>query len=103
FPNKKLNEFPDEYRDQTMTIKSLLSTQEVPQAGNDPTLVGSNSIVTGEAGITLQNPSKYEAKLSYDKVPDANEKSKVPKVLDSHLYAHLSTALVSERVKTLAL
>ena len=103
FPNKKPNQFADEYRSQTMSIKSLLSTQEIPQSGNDPTFVGSNSILQGEGGIVLQNPTKYEAKLSYDKVPQINEKSSVPKVMDSHLFGQTSTALISAEVKTLAI
>jgi transglutaminase-like putative cysteine protease len=102
FPDKKPNEFSDEYRDQIMTIKSLISTQEIPQSGNDQMLIGSNSTVSGESGITLQNPSRYEAKLSYDKLPSADDKSKVPKILDSHLFAHISTALVNDKVRALA-
>lgn len=102
FPNKKPKAYSDEYHELVLNIQSLFQTKEIPQAGNDPTFVGSKTNEKGDGGISLTSSEKYEAKIIYDKVPVADPKAKVPKVLDSHLYAHMSVVTVADSVRKLA-
>ena len=102
FPNKKPNAFPDEYHSQTMTIRSLVPSKELPQAGNDPTFVGTKSTEKTPGGISFIGLEKFEFTVAYDKVPLAGPKSTVPKTIDSFLYSHIGTNGISDTVKKLA-
>ncbi len=101
FPNKKPRAYSDEYHELTMNILALVSTKEIPQSGNDPSFVGEKAPDKSVSGIMLGTSEKYEGKVNYDKVPEPGLKSKVPKVLDSHLYAHMSDKLIADPVKKL--
>ena len=103
YPNKKPNAFPDEYRVLSLNIRSLVPSRELPQTGNDPEFTGNKLSDKGDGGLTLRDADKYEGKVIYDKVPLVRPDSNVPKILDSHLYSHTSTAVVKESVRQLAL
>lgn len=101
FPNKRPDEYWDEYRNQVMKVRSLISTREILQAGNYPSFSCGKPIDNTSPNIGLQIADKYEGTLTYDKVPDLKPQANAPSIIDQWLEANLQTSSPSAQLSTL--
>ena len=101
FPNKRPGEYWDQYRSQLMSVRALLMTKEILQAGNDPNFNGKGTVDTSGPNLSLTGADRYEGTLNYDKVPAPNSGSNAPAIIDSSLLACLDANKPSGQILTL--
>lgn len=98
YPNLKVGQFLDEYRNQTAMIKTLMPSREVLSAGNGPIMDA--GLVTFDQGPipTIQNASDYTMRLRYDVVPKPTEKDPSPVIVSDALLRQVEPPKTTPRV-----
>lgn len=93
YPGRTSDKFMDEYRSERIQVKALVGTNEVPQAGNGPILVGnSNSADPITGALIMSVGQRYNAEVAFDPPRKPKNNSNSPDFLTDEFMPYLSTS-----------
>lgn len=103
YPGREPDQFMDEYRSQRISIKTLIVSNEIPQAGNGAVLVETGSSVDPISGLFFAGATQRPTMdVAFGPVRKLNKEDRSPEFLNEEFSPYLDEDSTPARTKAMA-